>query len=388
LKIAYVAYYDLGRNTAATEHILAVVNGFAGSGHTIGLFSPVSFARGVALGVEPIAIPAKHSLFFDRNVATALDAADCGFDMLYLRDFVGAAAIVRWAKSNGVPLIIEHNGLYHAEFPMMRGLKWRLALCYDDKWALGRRVRAAGANIVVAQPIAEFLAKRYNVGHERFRHIPNGADIEKFHPQPDKMALRKKLGLAHADAFWIGYIGAMYPWHLLDNIIGAFEYIARRRNDIILFIGGDGPECDRIFALARKSPVRDRIILKSPLPIEQSPEYTAAFDIGMALMDPRVAPYCWQVKVNHYASCGVPGIVTKCRGFEPLEAAGAIVPAQDLACAGIAATIESLLDREKLAVLGARARKFAEENLSWSGIVARIENVVRTIMIGENDGKV
>ncbi len=371
MRIAYIAFYNLDRDTAATEHILRTVSGLCALGHKVKLIVP-NFRNEIQLkDIEIVKISRRNSILFDIAAANWI--------RMYVRDYMGAFHLPRRLKNLGMPFVLEHNGLMHAEIPIHGGFRWWALFEYDNHFALRRRLRDAHINIVVTSAIGDFLAKRYGLDRSKFIHVPNGADISRFVPANDKHQLRRKKGLLPEDAFWIGYIGAMFPWHMLDRLILAFEMLAEKRKDVRLFIAGDGPERVKIFSMARKSPSNGMIVTKCPLSLSESHEYTAAMDIGMALMDRRVAPYCWQVKVNHNGACGVPSIITYDPQYEELFKLGVAFPVVDCAPESIFVAIEHLLDRQKLLEIGQKARKYVAENLSWDNVNLTIEKTIMSI---------
>ena len=388
LKIAYISYYDFSLDTAATEHIIQTVEGLSRLGHKIWLFAPSFGRREFSANIQAVLVPRSNVLLFDSAVARALRKSKVEFDIVYLRDYMGASRAVKYAVENNFPLVIEHNGLMYAETPLVSSMAQKILLWLDDRSRLKRRLLKADINIVVTEEIGKFFVKKFGIAREKLVHIPNGVDIARFKPCDDKTALRKKLGLNPPDAFWLGYIGSMYPWHILDVVISAFEQIAKRRNDVRLFIGGRGQELEKITALINRSDFKNYIYLKSPLPIEESDLYISSMDVNIALMSPSVAPYCWQVKVNHSGACGVPSVITYDKQFKKLFDAGVAVPAKELSPVGVAKTFEELLDRKKLNEMSVKMRSFVEKNLSWDKIVEEIEKVIKSAIrrkkIGQN----
>ncbi len=374
--IAYIAYYDFSFDTAATEHIAQIVSGLAKKGHKIQIFAPNFGRREFLKNVEKVVIPSGNVIVFDMGVAKAVDRISSKFDAVYLRDYMCASKIVKSAKKAKLPLVIEHNGLMHAETPLMNSTVKNIMLWFDDHFRLRKRLQAASMNIVVTKAIGEFFAERFGVAKEKFIHIPNGADVDKFKPATDKTALRKELGLIPPDAFYLGYIGSMFPWHMFDVIIEAFELLAKNRDDVRLFIAGKGPELSKVEMLANKSSAQKFITIKSPLPIEESHRYISALDVSIALMSPSVAPYCWQVKVNHAGASGVPSIITNDDQFRQLFNAEVAVAPKRLHPDDIAKTMEELLDVEKLRNMNIKMRKFVVDNLSWGKIVDETEKVI------------
>jgi len=97
-------------------------------------------------------------------------------------------------------------------------------------------------------------------------------------------------------------------------------------------------------------------------------------------MNPRVAPYCWQVKVNHNAACAVPSLITGCKCFDKLVDSGAAIEISKLNSHEIALELAKIADRTKLYRMGIEACKFAQEELSWKSIVNKIEIQIKTVI--------
>ena len=379
LKIAYVAYYDLGNQTAAREHIIQVVNGFATAGHKVTLLVPNRDDVKLNDTVEVLEVKGPVGLLFDKNLPAVMETHVHNVDVLYVRDYMGAHRIVEWATKRGIPLYLEHNGLFHAEVDKL-GWKTRLLFALDKRLWLPKRLEAAKTNFVVARAIGQFLAKKYGLSENRFVHIPNGVDLNKFRPASDRGLLRHRLNLPE-DALIVGYVGSMYPWHHLVDLVRGFEILASSLKDVFLLIGGSGMELERVRMAMAESPYRNRMRLVSPLPVNQSPHYIAALDVGIALMSPDVAPYCWQVKVNHYAASGVVSVMTYANGLEELFQNDVAVGIAKPQPALIAETIANLLEGDKFIKMGAKARKFAEENLGWNKIVQKILNNITSDLL-------
>ncbi|RKZ25601.1 hypothetical protein DRQ29_06070, partial [bacterium] len=238
LKIAYITCYDLNCDTAATEHITQIVNGLGKLGHKIWLYAKNCGKRDFDNNVYTVNVGSGKCLFFDKKIYNRYLKESKEFDIVYLRDFIGAMRIIDWAKKSGIPIIIEHNGLEHIESLHNSKLMARSITSIDCSHWLPKRIRKADLNIVVTSAIGKFLSQKYNIPSEKFVHIPNGVDIKRFHPAENKKSLRKSLNLTPENAIWLGYIGSMYPWHLLKDVIMAFEIIAKRFDNVFLLLGG------------------------------------------------------------------------------------------------------------------------------------------------------
>ena len=382
-EIAYIACYDLRRDTAATEHIIQIVNGLGRYGHKIYLYAKDIGERTFGDNVYPMSVGESKCMFFDKDVCDRYLKQREKFDIVYLRDFLGARKVVHWAKSHDVPLVIEHNGLEHIEWKRISNILNYIPYFFDLNYWLPARVKKADLNIVVTGAIGDFLADEYDVPREKFVHIPNGVDIERFHIEKDRISLRKKLGLLPEDAIWFGYIGSMYPWHILVDVVEAFEMVARKIDNVFLLLAGKGPELKKLMKHRNMSKFADRIKIVSPLPIEISHLYISALDVGIALMSPDVAPYCWQVKVNHYAACGVPSVITYDEQFDELIGNNVVWAIKDLDRNNIANYIIRIINDNNFDEIGKKARAYVENNLSWELIVKRTNCLLENVICSE-----
>jgi len=385
LKIAYAAYCDLKRNNAPTEHILGIVNGLAERGHEISLFVRSKGNRQFSDRIIPYEIKSSKSMFFDIELAKRLENMEQEFDVLYIRDFLSAARVIKWANKTNVPFALEHNGLYSAECRLLSGFTSQFVYNYDKLFHFHKRLKMASANIVVTQAIGDFFTDRYGIAENRIYHVPNGADINKFHPVEDKIEHRKKIGLEPAESIWFGYIGTMHWWNLLPLMLGIFETIAKERDDIRLFVGGHGSELKTISEMMNRSEFRDRIILKSPVPINESANLISVFDLAFAMMSPEVAPYGWQIKANNNAASGVPSLFTYSEQFNELFENGVAIGIKGFSPDAIAKELEPILDSKKLAQMGIKARKYVENNLTWDIIVSKTETILKKISGGNDE---
>ncbi len=376
LSIGYICYHDISQDNAVSEHVKGVVNGLCELGHRVTLITRTEKKSGLNDSVRMMVISGKNSLGFDRAVAGTLPG---DIDVLYIRDYFLAGSVISSAIKHRIPVILEHNGLINIEARKLKNTRSKFIALLDVLFRFPSRIRKATKNIVVTPEIARFLSKKYNISPDRFEFVPNGVDMKRFTPSADKIALRRKLGMKPEDAYWIGYIGAMYPWHMLDVVIRGFELLADERDDVMLFVGGSGSELSRLIRLVEESNVKNRIMVASPVTVEQSREYIAAFDVGIALMDPDVAPYCWQVKVNHYAASAVPSLITRCETFKKLEEHGVAIGINPPFDKDLAEKMNYLLTNDNYKNLGAKARKYALERLDWRIIVERIEGIIQEI---------
>jgi glycosyltransferase involved in cell wall biosynthesis len=132
------------------------------------------------------------------------------------------------------------------------------------KWTLARADRI----ITVSAPLRD-RAIELGADPARTVTIPNGVDTTIFHPR-DKMACRTKLGLP-ADEKLIVFVGSLTEAKGVNDLLLAFESMARSLADVRLVLVGAGPARDACQAVACR--MNGRVTLAGV----QAPEEVAVF---------------------------------------------------------------------------------------------------------------
>jgi glycosyltransferase involved in cell wall biosynthesis len=129
----------------------------------------------------------------------------------------------------------------------------------ERRWHLLLERCTAGldhGHIVNSQALADHVARNLGVPREHLHVVP--PSIDDVPRRIERGEARARLGLP-ADAFVVLWIGRFDPVKRLDIAVHCTELLAEQRCHLLLV--GDGPARDRIEALARPSPARERIHL-------------------------------------------------------------------------------------------------------------------------------
>ncbi len=118
------------------------------------------------------------------------------------------------------------------------------------------------------------------VDPEHISIVRNGADLERFHPLPERNSLTKALKLE--DKFTVSYVGTHGMAHCLDTAIKAANLLKMEEN-ILFMLVGDGAERNKLIKQ------RDALHLKNVLMLPQQqkekvPELLASSDCCMVLL--------------------------------------------------------------------------------------------------------
>jgi glycosyltransferase involved in cell wall biosynthesis len=105
--------------------------------------------------------------------------------------------------------------------------------------------------------------------------LPLGVDLSVYHPRPEAVALKQRLG--PEGQVLIGYVGRLVPEKGLSTLLKALATI--RDLPWQLVIVGAGPFAERFDAEAVALGISSRITHAGYIPHEQAPEYLSAFDL-------------------------------------------------------------------------------------------------------------
>jgi len=97
------------------------------------------------------------------------------------------------------------------------------------------------ALIAVAEPHGRYLVDEGGCPAHKVRVIPNGVDVERFHPRWPSKALEQELGLKPGSPV-VGVVAALRPEKNHSLFLEAAHGIRRQLPDVRFVIVGDGPE--------------------------------------------------------------------------------------------------------------------------------------------------
>ncbi|NEX64483.1 glycosyltransferase family 4 protein [Noviherbaspirillum galbum] len=227
-----------------------------------------------------------------------------------------------------------------------------------------RRLARADGLLFISESTQRDFEARFPRPGPRKAVIHLGADLRRLAQAPDPAvldALRRKFDLDD----YVLYVGTVEPRKNLIGLIQAFEQVAERHPGLKLVIAGKlGWDYDDVLDAAKRSPVRDRIVMTG---------YLSETEKHALIKAARLFVY-----VSFYEGFGLPvlegmaaGVATITSNLSSMpEVAGDAAPTVDpREPAQIAAAMERLLsddgERQDVASRGlAQSRRFTWENLT------------------------
>ncbi len=132
------------------------------------------------------------------------------------------------------------------------------------------------AFIAVAEPHGRYLAEREGCPAEKVRVIPNGVDVQRFHPRWPNRSLQEELGLSEETPV-VGIVAALRAEKNHELFLRAAALIHRRLPQARFLIVGDGPQRAKLEALAAELSLSDVVRFLGTRP--DVPEVLALIDV-------------------------------------------------------------------------------------------------------------
>jgi glycosyltransferase involved in cell wall biosynthesis len=299
------------------------------------------------------------------------------FGFIYQRASLNNFAGVRLARRHKLPLVLEYNG---SEVWISR--HWGAhPLQYAE---LSTRIdalnfAAADLVIVVSDPIKEELRSR-GVDPRKVLVNPNGVDPERYTPQIDGTAIRRRHGFGAQVVF--GFIGTFGAWHGAEVLADAYVRMLQRRPDLRattrLFLIGDGLRLARTKAIiASSAEASANTVFAGLVPQSDGPACLAACDVLVSphVPNPDATPFFGSpTKLFEYMAMGRAIVASDLDQIGQVlrhDASAWLVPPDDAEAlaAGLAHVADDAALRQRL---GTEARRDAVAKHSWREHTRRI----------------
>ena len=208
------------------------------------------------------------------------------------------------ARGAGIPVVAT----FHSWFP-------RSAACRILQRPLQRLLDLHAANIAVSQPVVEANSRYFTAEWEV---IPNGVDVEYFHPDGRGSATSSSRGPR------LLYLHRLEPRNHLGTLLRAMPRILERYPDAKLMVAGDGPWRRYYERIARRLRPSVRFLGR----IEDRPDHYRAADLYLC----PTTRAAFGITLLEAMACGTPLVLADNPGFRAVAGDGAeavILPHDD-----------------------------------------------------------
>ena len=230
-----------------------------------------------------------------------------------------------------------------------------------------------------ARPLIDYTiemgAKEKNV-----EYFPLGFDPQTFKPMAKDQHLAHKLGISDNDKV-ILFVGTIYEFSGLENIIQNFETIKSKVKEIKFLIVGGGLNFEKIKSLVNKKKLKSDVILTNFKPQHEIPKFISLADVCINSFEiNKITDRIIPIKILEYLACGKPVLSTPLKGtidLLPKEDFGIIYSPYDSFVENLS---ELLTNTEKLEELGNKGLDYVVKNHDWNilaeSLLKKFENLV------------
>lgn len=277
-----------GSPNGAVAHTEGVTNAFYRKGFQVDVFSTYPFPfiknyrsfscfvpNGFFTGISEI-----EEMEYNAQLYKALSGYRRTPKFIYQRYSRNNYAGLMFAKSRGIPFVLEYNG---SEIWMSKN--WGKPLKYEKISARIEDAVLRNADIIVgnAEAFREELIGR-GVNPEHIAIIPNGVDPDRFSPEINGEGIRDSLGIENKDVL-VTFIGSFGPWHGTDVLANSIQYVIRQNRNVKFLFIGEGKGLAKVKEIVRNNTVEEFVLFAGMVGRDKVPQHLAASDI---LVSPQV----------------------------------------------------------------------------------------------------
>ncbi|MDB9340071.1 MULTISPECIES: glycosyltransferase family 4 protein [Cyanophyceae] len=380
MRVAYVcadAGIPVFGQKGCSIHVQEVIRSLQGQGCQVDLFAtrfggelPADL---INVAVHQLPVIPKQERAVREQVALAINP-DLGlalgkvppFDFIYERYSLWSYGAMEFAKSQGIPGLLEVNSPLITEQAQHRGL-------IDQQGAetVAHRVfNAATALIAVSEAVKTYLINY--VDESQVHVIPNGVN-------PHRFSVRD--AATQPESFTVGFVGTLKPWHGLPILSEAFALLSQRVPNAKLLIVGDGPERENLEAELAAKGLDAHTQFTGAVSPEQVPQLLAKMDVAVAPYAAQSDFYFSPLKVYEYMAAGLPVVVSRIGQLADLIDSGVngiLCPPGD--AIALTNALEKLWRSPTLGYsLGQAARKTVIAHHTWDAIAHQILHIARYV---------
>ena len=226
----------------------------------------------------------------------------------------------------------------------------------------------------VTDGLKNWIIDEFNVRSEKIHTIPNGVNTRRFSPGSSDF-YREKFGIPH-DAFIIGFLGSLFHWTGLENLIEAAPQIIQANPSVLFIIGGgQDPYLTRLKKMVKKFRVTNYFKFYGTISWDDASGFINTFDLAVAPANfDNTNTGISSQKVLAYFACAKPVVGSDIAGLgdiiqeEKIGLSFSMGDSDKLA----KAVIRIMTNKKIIKKMGKRARHYVLENKSWEIMVSRI----------------
>lgn len=244
-------------------------------------------------------------------------------------------------------------------------------------------LRHADQVTTICEGLRADIASR-GIAADKITVIPNAVDVASFRfGVPPDAALQQRLGLQGATV--IGFAGSFYGYEGLHLLVEAVQHMRTRHPALRLMLVGGGPQEDALKRQVADAGLADTVIFTGRVPHAEVQRYYELIDVlAYPRLPIRLTELVTPLKPLEAMAQGRVFVASNVGGHRELVRHG---ETGYLCPAGSARALEqgledALAHREQWPRLREQARRFVEQERTWTNSVARYAEVYRRALAG------
>lgn len=245
-----------------------------------------------------------YFLFYERIVRKFLNENKIDVVLLYSIATSGIQTL-KAAKENKIPVIFRALDIAHEliNIPIVK----QIAKHYEKSVISNSRI------VLTTTPdLSRYVTK---MGAKKNTEVLNlGINFEIFKPLIKDKNLLKKFGFTQNDKIVV-FMGTLYSFSGLDNIIQNFDLLKKRVDNVKLLIVGGGPSFKNLKLLVKKKKLEKDVRITGFLPQNEIPKHISLAEICInPFLINQVTDSILPTKILEYFACSKPVLSTPSKG--------------------------------------------------------------------------
>lgn len=215
-------------------------------------------------------------------------------DLIYERYALNTFCGIWASRRFQIPLVLEVNAPLRYEQEQLGKLAFKRLARFSERWICSHSTRT----IVVSSAMREIL-RAQGVPETNMQVMPNGIDVQRFHPKISGAPVRQRYGLT--EELVIGFVGWFRKWHGLEMLVEIMHEARLHEQNVRLLLVGEGPAEAELRQQVRSNNLQSTVIFTGPIAREEIPAHIAAMDIAV---QPKAPAYACPMKIFEYLGMG------------------------------------------------------------------------------------
>ncbi|MNO37732.1 Mannosylfructose-phosphate synthase [compost metagenome] len=314
---------------------------------------------------------------FQRKAADLMGEGSGRIDILYTHFAPYGIGPALEAKKRGIPVIMTFHGPWNEEMKMEgRGIKHRVKSTIA-KNIEHRAYKLADKFIVLSETFRDMLHNLHGVPLHKIIVIPGAANVERFVPAPNRLAIRRTLNLPEGATTVLTVRRLVNRMGLLQ-LLEAWKQVSERFPNAILLIGGKGPLRGELEEKIADYGLSSKVKLLGYIPDHELVSYYQAADLFVV---PSQALEGFGLITVEAMAAGLPVMATPIGGNKEILAGfRPELLFKSAASEDMAEGMIHMLSNRKLLPSRDECREHVLERYTWERVTDQVESVFLTAL--------